>query len=456
MRRITLASTLISIGAICFIAFCLLGRNLSGEETALKIFVCGIIIAIGGIYFTNEFLKVEKIIFDIESLPLLETDEAVDGVPFAGEGIVEPEGENILKSLYTNVPCVYFHSIKEQYVRRGKYASWEVVENVARFVPFYLRDKRGKLKIDLTNLDDDFSKYSIPKENVPDPKNSEVDCDVILKHHPYPFSQGAETSILNLFFTPKYRVSEFVLRPGTKVFVCGMVSRRDGELVLHEDEKCPLIISKKNRDQYVREFYRGENLIYLRHFLVAIGFTMSLLAINYFVQLNQISLLNLLFFGNTLILGSAVFTIYNRIVTLKNRALNALSNIDIELERRADLIPSIVEIVKGYAKHESEIQKIVAEGRAQRIFSSELKRPEKPTIPSLVAAIENYPELKASENFQSLMRTLVDTEERIAYSREFYNRTVRKYNTLIKQIPFSLVAKILKLKEMEFVSIVRG
>jgi LemA protein len=183
---------------------------------------------------------------------------------------------------------------------------------------------------------------------------------------------------------------------------------------------------------------------------------MSLLAINYFVQLNQISLLNLLFFGNTLILGSTIFTVYNRIVTLKNRALNALSNIDIELKRRADLIPSIVEIVKGYAKHESEIQKIVAEGRAQRIFSSELKRPEKPTIPSLVAAIENYPELKASENFQSLMKTLVDTEERIAYSREFYNRTVRKYNTLIKQIPFSLVAKILKLKEMEFVSIVRG
>ena len=69
--------------------------------------------------------------------------------------------------------------------------------------------------------------------------------------------------------------------------------------------------------------------------------------------------------------------------------------------------------------------------------------------------IEKYPELKASENFQSLMRTLVDTEERIAYSREFYNRTVRKYNTLIQQIPFSLVAKILRLKEMEFIRIAK-
>jgi len=465
MRRITIASTLISIGAICLIfigALCFIapswfeGHPSLREEMALEIYVCGIIIAIGGIYFADEFLKVEKIIFDIESLPLFKTNEAVDGAPFAGEGIVEPENGKILKSPYTNTPCVYFHSIKEKYVKGERSGSWIIVENISNFVPFCIKDEGGKLKVDLTNLDNDFSGYIISKRNIPDPKNSEVDCDAILKHHPYLFSQGTETSILNPFFTPKYRVSEFVLKPGTKVFVYGMVSRRDGELVLHEDEKCPLIISKKNRDQYVREFYRGENLIYLRHFLVAIGFTMSLLAINYFVQLNQISLLNLLFFGNTLILGSTIFTVYNRIVTLKNRALNALSNIDIELKRRADLIPSIVEVVKGYAKHESEIQKIVAEGRAQRIFSSELKRPEKPTIPSLVAAIENYPELKASENFQSLMRTLVDTEERIAYSREFYNRTVRKYNTLIKQIPFSLVAKILKLKEMEFVSIVRG
>jgi len=416
------------------------------------VYVCGIITAVGGIYFASEFLKVEKIIFDIESLPLLETDEAVEGVPFAGEGIIEPENGKILKSPYTNTPCVYFHSIKEKYERQGQSGCWKIVENIASFVPFYIKDKRGKLKVDLANLDNDFSGYIISiKRNIPDPKNSEIDCDAVLKHAPYPLSRDVFS-----FLTPSsYRVSEFVLRPGTKVFVCGMVSRRNGNLVLHEDEKWPLIISKKSRDQYVREFYRGENLIYLSHFFAAAGFTISLLAINYAIKLKPIHLLILLLFGNLFILGSIGFTIYNRIVALRNRALNALSNIHGELKRRADLIPAIVEIIKGYVKHESEIQKIIAESREKIIFSSELKREKEPIISSLVAVIENYPELKASENFQSLMKTLVDTEERIAYSREFYNRTVRKYNTLIQQIPFSLVAKILRFKEMEFIRIAK-
>jgi LemA protein len=235
-----------------------------------------------------------------------------------------------------------------------------------------------------------------------------------------------------------------------------MVSRRNGELFLHEDERCPLIISKKNRDQYVEEFYRGGNLVYFVHFLITIGYTIALFSLNYFLQLDPLKLLALLFIGNFVITGSVIFSLYNRIVTLKNRALNALSNIEVELKRRADLIPNLVEVVKGYAKYEKEVQKIIAEARAEIMFSKELKKEEKPVIPSLVAIIENYPDLKASENFQNLMRNLIDTEERIAYSREFYNRTVRKYNTIINQFPFLLISSPLKLKEMDFLSIGRG
>ena len=89
-------------------------------------------------------------------------------------------------------------------------------------------------------------------------------------------------------------------------------------------------------------------------------------------------------------------------------------------------------------------------------ISKEMPKETKPVIPSLVAVIENYPDLKASEQFQYLMRTLVDTEERIAYSREFYNRSIRKYNTLIQQFPFLLVSSFLKIKQIDFISISRS
>jgi len=466
MRRITFATTIGALGTICFLIIIFTVEDcdecFSAPVMAAKFFISGIIVMIGSIYFTRQFLKTEKIIFDIESQPLLETDEATDKVPFAGEGVIEAEGNKLLTSPYTNTPCVYFHGIKERLVKSGKSRRWKIVENIALFIPFYIKDKRGKLRIDLINLDDDFSGYRIPLRitGVPNPKNSEIDCEALLKKSSAcPAFLKKKRKISGFLKSEQYRWSEFVLRPKIKVFVYGMVSRKNGQLVLHEDERCPLVISKKNRDLYVKEFYAGKNLVYLVHFLVALGYTVALLAINYFLKINLSTLLFLLFLGNSIILGSVVFSLYNRIVTLKNRALNSLSNIDIELKRRVDLIPNIIEVVRTFAKHEKEIQKIVTDSRAKVIFSKELpknEKREKAAIPSLVVVIENYPNLKASENFQSLMRILIDTEERIAYSREFYNRTVRKYNTLIEQVPFSLVASFLGMKKMNFITITKG
>jgi LemA protein len=459
MKRITVASTIAALAIVCFFVIILSSKNcdecFSPSVMAVKFFISGLIITVGTIYFTRIFLQMENIVFDIESQPLLETAEATVDVPFAGEGIVEPKGEKIITSPYTKTPCVYFHSIKEMYVRSGRSSHWEIVENISLFIPFYIKDERGKLEVCLSNLDDDFSKYKIPVniEGVPNPKNSEVDCDPMLYHNSF---SPADSSLGVFSSGTKYRWSEFVLRPNTKVFAYGMVSKQDGELFLHEDERCPLIISKKNRDQYVEEFYGGGNLVYFSHFLVSIGYTIALLSANYFFHFNPISLLTLLLIGNAIITGSVIFSLYNRIVSLKERALNSLSNINIELKRRKDLIPSLVDVVKGYSKHEKELQQIVAESRAETIFSKEMPKETKPVIPSLVAIIENYPDLKASEQFQYLMRTLVDTEERIAYSREFYNRSIRKYNTLIQQFPFLLVSSFLKIKQMDFISISRG
>lgn len=457
MRRINIISTFSLILFACIIV--LLYGSRVHLPLAFNSFIIGVLIIIGAIYFTKEFLKTEEIIFDIESLPILETDEAVEGVPFAGEGVIETEKEKNLYSLYTKTPCVYFHSIKEMLVNTGKHSYWKIIENLACFIPFYIRDKRGKLRIDLTNLDDDFSEYeiSLKDESVPNPKNSEIDAIPILKNKIRHSSKFKPNANLLDFFSRNYRFSEFILPPNTKVFVCGMVFRKNGELVLKESEKIPLIITRKSREKYIEEFYRGSNLIYFRHLLETIGFNLSFLGFSSYFKISFFATSLILFLGNFLILGSSVFSAYNRIITLKNRALNALSNIEAELKRRSDLIPRIVEIVKNYTKHESELFKIVAESRAEILFSKELKeKDEKPIIESLAAIIENYPQLRASEQFQSLIKILVDTEERIAFSREFYNRTVRKYNTLISQIPFLLIAKTLKMKGMNFVIINRG
>lgn len=445
MKRITPTTAVIAIIIICLMIIFFSAEDcdecFSASVMVVKFFISGWVIIIGSIYFTRKFLITESIIFDIESQPIFRINEAVDGVPFAGEGIIE--SDKIIESPYTKTPCVYFHAIKEEYIKGGKYTQWRVVENIALFIPFHIKDEKGRLKIDLTNFDDDFSKYKIPLQNrdVPNPANSEIDCEATLDRQPY---------------EKRYRRSEFVLRPDTKVFVYGMVSKKNAGLVLHEDERYPLIISKKNRDQYVEEFYQGGNLVYLIHFLIAIGYTIVLFSANYFFRLNLNSILILFFIGNSIIAGSVIFSLYNRIITLKQRVLNSLSNIDVELKRRVNLIPNLVEVVKGYVKYEREIQQILAETRTKIIFSKEQITEVKPIIPSLVAVIENYPDLKVSENFLSLMQALIDTEERIAYSREFYNRSVRKYNTLISQFPFLLISIPLGMKELDFISITRG
>jgi LemA protein len=141
-------------------------------------------------------------------------------------------------------------------------------------------------------------------------------------------------------------------------------------------------------------------------------------------------------------------------ITFKNRALGALSNIEVELKRRADLIPNLAEAVKGYAGLEQSVQQFVALARAGVFYSSDERAPKaSKLVPALLAVVEKYPELKASENFLHLMREISDTENRIAYSREFYNRNAQKYTTTSEQFPYLLVAQAFGFKPMQFISI---
>ncbi len=139
-------------------------------------------------------------------------------------------------------------------------------------------------------------------------------------------------------------------------------------------------------------------------------------------------------------------TSYNRLVVLRNRIRNAWSQIDVQLRRRYDLIPNLVETVKGYAAHEKETFEMVTKARAQmasaRTVSEQAEAQNAITgaLRTLFAVAEAYPELKANQNFLMLQEELSGTESKIAFSRQFYNDTVMKYNNSLQVFPTNLIA----------------
>ncbi len=165
----------------------------------------------------------------------------------------------------------------------------------------------------------------------------------------------------------------------------------------------------------------------------------------------------LLLFGSV-ILAVVLFIwwLNNSLVMLKMRVKEAWSEIDVQLKRRADLIPNLVETVKGYAKHEKEVFENVTKARAALMSAGTPKDKAQAdnmltgALKSLFAVAENYPQLKASENFQQLQKELSDTEDKVAYARQFYNNVVLDYNTKIAIFPNVLLANNMGYKPEEF------
>ena len=153
-----------------------------------------------------------------------------------------------------------------------------------------------------------------------------------------------------------------------------------------------------------------------------------------------------------------IFT-YNRLVTLRNRAKEAWSDIEVQLKRRYNLIPNLVETVKGYATHERELFEKVTEARAKAIGAGSVKERSQAenvlssTLKSLFAVAENYPQLKASTNFLELQRELRDTEDKIQAARRFYNENVKDLNIKIEKFPEKIVASAFNFKQMDLFEI---
>lgn len=161
------------------------------------------------------------------------------------------------------------------------------------------------------------------------------------------------------------------------------------------------------------------------------------------------------------IIGLALWIagIYNGLITFKNRVDEAWSDINVQLKRRYDLIPNLVETVKGYAIHEKTLFEKVTEARAKAISAGTVAEKGQAenmltgALKSVFAVAENYPELKASQNFLELQRELTDTEDKIQASRRFYNGNVRDFNIRIEIFPDAIIAKQLGFAKREFFEI---
>jgi len=155
----------------------------------------------------------------------------------------------------------------------------------------------------------------------------------------------------------------------------------------------------------------------------------------------------------------AFFVYYNRFVRLSNRISNSLSQINVQLKRRADLIPNLVEAVKGFMKQEKSIMKSVTDARKALVSAKNLPAKMKANnklegvLGRLFAIAENYPDLKSNTNFLQLQSELTTTEDKVAYARQFYNDTILSYNNSVKLMPGKFFARIYGFKEKEYIKI---
>jgi LemA protein len=156
------------------------------------------------------------------------------------------------------------------------------------------------------------------------------------------------------------------------------------------------------------------------------------------------------------VLGVVLVGMYNGLVSSRLRVKEAWSGIDVQLKRRASLIPNLIETVKGYAAHERETLESVTRARAMLDNAGTAQQAAQANnmltqaLRSLFAVAEAYPDLKANENFQQLQSELTDTEEKIAYSRQFYNRNVLDYNTKLQSVPTVFIAGMFGFQPEEF------
>jgi hypothetical protein len=350
------------------------------------------------------------------------------------------ESENPLSSYITGAKCVqYSWSIEEHWSRQvtetvrdadGKTrtrtrteSGWRTVDHGGESPAFYLKDDTGAIRID--------------------PKNASIDSDTSLnvtvgRSDPLYYGRGPLRAVAHS--RHRRRFTETLIPLHAPLYVIGQARERQDRVAaeIAYDEEEPLFVISTRNERQVSSGYRNRFLI-----LGALGFILSILVPSLLVEsTTPIPLASGIIYVVASILGWSL-VVYNSLVGLRNSVDQAWSTIDIQLKRRSDLMPNLVEIIEGYQEHEEEVQVQTATLRAQTMNQ------EKPmgVAPLLQSVAEAYPELKAGKQFLQLQRILEETEQRIAIARDYYNQQTRFYNTRLEVIPDMYVARLGGLKQ---------
>ena len=339
-------------------------------------------------------------------------------------GLVEvvgtAESEKPLTSLVTGTKCVYYSwSIEVQKLNK----SWHTLDHGEETSIFYLKDETGIIRIDPDKAQLITESFTRPMDESDPLYKEKVSSDIITHSAPK-------------------RVTENLIPLHRALYVMGKVRERQ-DIVATEiafDLEDPYFFISTKGEKSVRSLYRiGFLALVFFGFILTIASSWSLeTSLTRFIAFNVI-------YVDVLIL-SCVWIVYNSLINLRNEVDRAWSLIDIQLKRRSDLIPNLVKVIEGYREHEEYIQVQVAELRKQVL------NPETPMgVASLIQSIaEAYPDLKAEHMFIELQRSLDETEQRIALTREYYNQLIRFYNTRIEVFPDRYIANLRRLKQRPY------
>ena len=418
--------------------------------SVLAIFL-GILLAMMGLFLAFRSYRHKRIVDDT---PTSKTQGVFIGlVELKGTA----ESETPFTSYLDNRRCVcYSYQVQEQWsrlvtesytdskgqthTRTRRETGWKTVGSGGESAPFYLRDDTGVIRI------------------VPDGaslKETAFFNKTCSRGEPLYFAKGPATEIANS--DHRRRFTETGIPLHAHLYIIGQARERQDAVAaeIAQDKAAPMfVISVKSERQISRGYLAGfwvwlfvgllfacggaygwqlsntNNITTWQPYVIAIGTYLAAFGIGW------------------------LWTVYNSLINLKYRVVQAWSQVDVQLKRRNDLIPNLAETVRGYGPHESETQKMIAELRNQ-VSATPPGAPGpdfKSFAPELKVIMENYPELKANELFLGLQKSLVETEQRIALARDYFNSSATYYNTRLEIIPDRFVAAMARMKPRSLMS----
>jgi len=364
-------------------------------------------------------------------------------------GLVELKGtaecETPLTSYLAGRRCVqYKWQVEEHWSRTVHYidakgrpqtrheSGWTTVASDNQSVPFYLKDDTGVIRI----LPEGATINGITTFD-----------ETVKRDNALYYGKGPARAVPNSDHRRRFRETAIPLH--AQLYVMGQARERQDIVAaeIADDKDAPVfLISTRTEKQVSAGYGRWSWFWLVLGFVVAIGGAGALsLIVGLGLQWQPLVLAALIFlmaFG----LGW-VWMVYNSLVNLHHQVERAWSQVDVQLKRRSDLIPRLVETVEGYRTHESEVQKLLTELRGQQA-GTDLKG----FTPLLRATAERYPELKASESFLRLQQALAETEQRIALARDYFNNVATFHNTRLDVIPDRFVAAMVGLRQQSLLS----